>query len=84
MILHSLLSLSGSGIFLNFKKRASFWETLYVHGSPIKMISYVMLFVHNDRLRIAQNVCVHIDRIYEFEHLLIENRWNDRLGFKLG
>ena len=29
MILHSLSSLSGSGIFFNFKKRL-FWETLYM------------------------------------------------------
>ena len=28
--------------------------------------------------------CVHIDRIYQFEQLLIENSWNDRLGYRLG
>ena len=27
--------------------------------------------------------CVHIDRIYQFEELLIENRWNERLGYRL-
>ena len=27
--------------------------------------------------------CVHIDRIYQIKHLLVENRWNDRIGLGL-
>ena len=33
-----------------------------------------------------ERVNVHTDRIYvyQFEQLLIENRWNDRIGYRLG
>ena len=48
--------------------------------SPYKMIAYKMNFVHNDRFRAVILIysSVHIDRLYQFEHLLIENRWIDR------
>ena len=28
-------------------------------------------------------MCMHIDRIYQFEHLHIENRLNDRLDYSI-
>ena len=30
-----------------------------------------------------ERVNVHIDRIYQFEQLLIENPWNDQIGYRL-
>ena len=62
------------------------------HKNDIRVIwsPYKIIFGRNDRLRTVQTVqidickCVHIDRIIQFEHLLIENRWNDRIGYRLG
>ena len=48
------------------------------------MISYIMILVHNDRSRTVQIDISNVLRIYQFEHLVIVNCWNDRLGYRLG
>ena len=44
-----------------------------------------MIFVHNDRFRTVQiDIQMYAYLSNQFEHLLIENRLNGRLGYRLG